>query len=87
MWIFILPCLLLISIGPSISEKKFNKYVSTLINAKWKETPLVLEVSEYLNDENPNFFWEFVDEVSRRSSEFEKNGWYSFLKTLFSKLY
>ena len=43
------------------ADKKVNKYVTTLIDAKWKETPLVLEAAEYLNDENPSYFWKFVD--------------------------
>ncbi|XP_043524015.1 UDP-glucose:glycoprotein glucosyltransferase isoform X1 [Frieseomelitta varia] len=43
------------------ADKKVNKYVTTLIDAKWKETPLALEAAEYLNDENPSYFWKFVD--------------------------
>lgn len=87
MWITILSYIFLLSIDLSISEKKFNKYVSTFINAKWKETPLVLEVAEYLNDENPNFFWKFVDEVSHKSSEFEKSGRYFVLSFSLNFLY
>lgn len=45
-------------------DKKVNKYVTTLIDAKWKETPLVLEAAEYLNDENPNYFWKFIEAYS-----------------------
>ncbi|XP_011341647.1 UDP-glucose:glycoprotein glucosyltransferase isoform X1 [Ooceraea biroi] len=48
------------------ADKKINKYVTTLINAKWNETPLVLEAAEYLSDENPNYFWKFIDAFSRR---------------------
>ena len=76
MWIFILLCPLLVNINSALAEKKTNKYVTTLIDAKWKDTPLVLEVAEYLNDENPNYFWRFVDEVCSRSSDFEKSGLY-----------
>lgn len=43
------------------AEKRVNKYVTTLIDAKWKETPLALEAAEYLNDENPSYFWKFID--------------------------
>jgi hypothetical protein len=75
MWFFILFSPLLLNISSILAEKRINKYVTTLINAKWKDTPLVLEVAEYLNDENPNYFWKFVDEVSCRSSEFENLGW------------
>lgn len=74
----ILLCPLLVNINSANAEKKINKYVTTLIDAKWKDTPLVLEVAEYLNDENPNLFWRFVDEVSSRSSDFEKSGLYNF---------
>ena len=83
MWIFILFCpLLLNKIGPTLADKKINKYVTTLIDAKWKETPLVLEVAEYLNDENPNYFWKFTDEVCSRTSDFEKSGLHFFYKLL-----
>lgn len=47
------------------ADKKINKYVTTLINAKWNETPLVLEAAEYLSDENPSYFWKFIDSYSR----------------------
>lgn len=43
------------------ADKRINKYVTTVIDAKWKETPLILEAAEYLNDENPSYFWKFVD--------------------------
>ncbi|CAK9802630.1 UDP-glucose:glycoprotein glucosyltransferase [Anthophora quadrimaculata] len=43
------------------ANKRVNKYVTTLIDAKWKETPLALEAAEYLNDENPSYFWKFID--------------------------
>ncbi|KYM95086.1 UDP-glucose:glycoprotein glucosyltransferase, partial [Cyphomyrmex costatus] len=47
------------------ADKKINKYVTTLINAKWKETPLVLEAAEYLSDENPSYFWKFIESYSK----------------------
>lgn len=40
-----------------------SKSVTTLINAKWKTTPIALEVSEYLADENPEYFWQFLDSI------------------------
>lgn len=43
------------------ADRGVNKYVTTLIDAKWKETPLVLEAAEYLHDENPTYFWKFID--------------------------
>ncbi|OAD52233.1 UDP-glucose:glycoprotein glucosyltransferase [Eufriesea mexicana] len=54
-------CFLLLCVICFEADKRVNKYVTTLINAKWKETPLVLEAAEYLNDENPSYFWKFID--------------------------
>ncbi|XP_067014377.2 UDP-glucose:glycoprotein glucosyltransferase isoform X2 [Anabrus simplex] len=49
------------------ASKQKSKAVTTLIDAKWEVTPVVLEVAEYLADENPNYLWEFVDSVSQLS--------------------
>jgi hypothetical protein len=46
------------------ASKQKAKSVTTLIEAKWEVTPLVLEITEYLRDENEDFLWEFVDHVS-----------------------
>jgi len=53
-----------------LRAEKINKYVTTLINAKWNETPLILEAAEYLSDENPSFFWKFVDAFSNKINNF-----------------
>nr|CAH7747311.1 unnamed protein product [Callosobruchus chinensis] len=45
-------------------KKKKTKSVTTLLEAKWGATPLVLETAEYLADENPNFFWDFVSSIN-----------------------
>ncbi|CAG5096209.1 Similar to Uggt: UDP-glucose:glycoprotein glucosyltransferase (Drosophila melanogaster) [Cotesia congregata] len=70
MWYFRIICLLLISSCISSADKKHNKYVTTLIDGKWKDTPIVLEVSEYLNDENSNLFWSFVDLICKQEDGF-----------------
>jgi UDP-glucose:glycoprotein glucosyltransferase len=46
------------------ASKQKTKSVTTLVEAKWEVTPLLLEMSEYLGDENVDFLWEFVDGVS-----------------------
>ncbi|XP_076685306.1 UDP-glucose-glycoprotein glucosyltransferase isoform X3 [Andrena cerasifolii] len=61
MWPIVLSCLLFLCTTSLYADKRVNKYVTTLIDAKWKETPLALEAAEYLNDENSNYFWKFVD--------------------------
>jgi UDP-glucose:glycoprotein glucosyltransferase len=45
------------------ASKQKTKSVTTLIEAKWEVTPLLLEVAEYLRDENEDFLWEFVDDI------------------------
>lgn len=40
-----------------------QKYVSALVNAKWAETPLLLEASEYIYRNNPGSFWKFANEL------------------------
>lgn len=62
-------CFLLLCAIHSDGDKRVNKYVTTLIDAKWKETPLILEAAEYLNDENPSYFWKFVDTFANRDLE------------------
>jgi UDP-glucose:glycoprotein glucosyltransferase len=46
------------------ASKQNTKSVTTLIEAKWEVTPLMLEISEYLGDENADFLWEYVDGIS-----------------------
>lgn len=48
-------------------RSKKSKYVTTLLEAKWEVTPLVLEVAEYLADENVDFYWSFIDSISSLS--------------------
>lgn len=56
------------------ADKQINKYVTTLINAKWRETPIALEVAEYLSDESQDYFWGFVDELSSSSNALPAKG-------------
>ena len=47
-----------------VSSKQKPKSVTTLIEAKWNETPLALEVAEYLANENQDYFWTFIDSIT-----------------------
>ncbi|XP_019756037.2 UDP-glucose:glycoprotein glucosyltransferase [Dendroctonus ponderosae] len=49
------------------TAKQKSKSVTTLLEAKWSRTPLVLEVSEFLADENPDLYWSFIDSISLQS--------------------
>lgn len=55
--------LLIVSIDYANSKKK-PKSVTTVLDAKWEVTPLILEMAEYLFEENPTSFWNFVDSIS-----------------------
>jgi UDP-glucose:glycoprotein glucosyltransferase len=61
---------MLLLCSTQLGAEKINKYVTTLINAKWNETPLILEAAEYLSDENPSFFWKFIDAFSNKINNF-----------------
>ena len=58
---------------PSECRKK-AKFVTTLIDAKWHETPLVLEISEFFAEENNNLFWSFVDDIVNLEPAFWRLG-------------
>lgn len=68
MGVFIFLSVLLLCSTQLEADKKINKYVTTLINAKWNETPLILEAAEYFNDESPSYFWKFVDTFSKKTN-------------------
>ena len=53
---------------------KKSKSVTTLLDAKWETTPLVLEVVEYLGDENEDFFWSYVNSISSLNPPLVKLG-------------
>ncbi|KAK9879740.1 hypothetical protein WA026_006800 [Henosepilachna vigintioctopunctata] len=56
------------------AKNKKSKSVTTLLDAKWNTTPLLLEVAEYLADENVDFYWNFVDSVSKLNPPFNELG-------------
>lgn len=57
--------LYLLAIASHVSEgKKKAKSVTTVLDAKWEQTPLVLEIAEYLAEESPDLFWQFIDGLS-----------------------
>lgn len=42
---------------------RHQKAVNVQLNSKWAQTPLYLEVAEYLAEESPNYFWSYVDAI------------------------
>ncbi|XP_054270383.1 UDP-glucose:glycoprotein glucosyltransferase-like isoform X1 [Macrosteles quadrilineatus] len=65
MWKNILHPVCLLFVFTELSEcKKKSKSVTTVLDAKWEQTPLVLEIAEYLAEESSEVFWQFVDGVA-----------------------
>lgn len=61
----LLPVLLLVN----LSSASKSHPITTLINAKWNQTPLQLEFAEFLADENPQNFWSYVDDLAALKTE------------------
>lgn len=50
---------------PLVAAESSQSYpITTLINAKWTQTPLYLEIAEYLADEQPGLFWDYVEALT-----------------------
>jgi len=60
-----LAILLILSISSFSEAQKKRKPIITALNAKWNQTPLILEAAEYLNSESTDFFWIFVSTISQ----------------------
>lgn len=56
------------------AKNKKSKSVTTLLEAKWSATPLLLEVAEYLADENVDFYWNFIDSICRLNPPLNERG-------------
>lgn len=50
---------------PTSGESSQSYPITTLINAKWTQTPLYLEIAEYLADEQAGLFWDYVSGVTK----------------------
>jgi hypothetical protein len=48
------------------TKDRKSKVVSTVLSTKWSKTPLVLEASEYLAEENNEYFWDFLNFLSEK---------------------
>ncbi|GAB6021676.1 hypothetical protein CHUAL_004257 [Chamberlinius hualienensis] len=58
--------------GRDINGK--NKIISASLDAKWMSTPIILEISEYLAEENSNLFWDYVDRIAELDPAFLHKG-------------
>lgn len=55
--------ILAINIPPPVNASNSHP-ITTFIDAKWNVTPVALEVAEFLADENPGYYWKFIDELN-----------------------
>ncbi|XP_041954806.1 UDP-glucose:glycoprotein glucosyltransferase 1 isoform X1 [Alosa sapidissima] len=58
MWKLLLALLALL---PDVFAGADSKAVTTTLTTKWPSTPLILEASEFLAEENQDKFWDFVE--------------------------
>ncbi|XP_018026730.1 UDP-glucose:glycoprotein glucosyltransferase 1 isoform X2 [Hyalella azteca] len=64
-FIHLLRIFLIFGVAYASENGNQNKIVATHLNAKWANTPLLLEAAEYMADESPAIFWTFVEYVSK----------------------
>uniref|UniRef100_A0A1B6BXN7 UDP-glucose:glycoprotein glucosyltransferase n=1 Tax=Clastoptera arizonana TaxID=38151 RepID=A0A1B6BXN7_9HEMI len=57
----------------SLCAKK-PKSVTTVIDARWNLTPLVLEIAEYLAEESSEIFWQYVDSINMLDPPLHESG-------------
>lgn len=62
--ILLVLCLVVSSTAGEAQKSSKSYPITTLINAKWEQTPIHLEIAEYLADENSNMYWDFVKDAS-----------------------
>jgi len=55
---------LVVTMGALVAAQKKRKPIVTSLNAKWSNTPLILEAAEFLNTESPDYFWQFVSTIT-----------------------
>ncbi|XP_053601537.1 UDP-glucose:glycoprotein glucosyltransferase isoform X2 [Plodia interpunctella] len=59
------------NINPTKRDDKKSKSVTSFVSAKWEATPIVLELAEYLAEENSDLFWSFVDGINSLKTSLE----------------
>lgn len=51
-------------IGMVTGESK-NHPITTQLSAKWGITPVELEIAEFIEEENVNLFWDYIDLINK----------------------
>nr|XP_027205902.1 UDP-glucose:glycoprotein glucosyltransferase 1-like [Dermatophagoides pteronyssinus] len=53
------------------SHSSSSKSVKILLQSKWSQTPMYLEVAEFLAEENQDFYWRYLDDLQTELSSTE----------------
>lgn len=48
--------------------------LTTLINAKWTFTPVHLEIGEFIADESPTLYWDYLESLNSLQTEISDLG-------------
>lgn len=51
-------------IGKATGESKSHP-ITTQLSAKWGITPVDLEIAEFIEEENVNLFWDYIDLINK----------------------
>lgn len=62
--IFLLPLIFITNIQGSIKHSG-RKSINIELFSKWHETPFYLETSEFLAEENAEYFWNFIETINK----------------------
>lgn len=69
---------LLLAMAGVVTGQAKTKPVTTHLSAKWGHTPLLMEASEYMAEENGANFWSFVEAVAEKDPKiFSHGGFYA----------
>lgn len=51
-------------VGMATGESKSHP-ITTQLSAKWGITPVELEIAEFIEEENVNLFWDYIDLLNK----------------------
>lgn len=72
LWLFFVA---ITTFTPTVISSKSHP-VTTFLNAKWYRTPVCLEIAEYLFDESPTLFWDYVEKLNALKTPLHTIGTY-----------
>lgn len=74
LFVVILNCLI------AFSSSSKSHPVTTFLNAKWFRTPVCLEIAEYLSDESPVLYWDYLEKLNGLETPLHQIGFFQFHK-------